>query len=87
MTWRHPDDIAVQELCERARTAPEDVQRRVWGELQRYRREVLAAIKDGDNETEKDIIYCLVRGRFLFRLRAVMASAEPPLPEPGTDAS
>lgn len=66
------DDPEIPELIAQAKSREEDVQRRVWEEMQRYRREALEAAGRGENTIEKELMVLIVRAGFKERLRGIL---------------
>ena len=76
MEWEHPDEPETRALIERSKAMPEDIQRRVWEEMQLYRARALAAAAVGENLIEREIFVAVERGRFKMRLEELLK--EPP---------
>lgn len=50
----------------------EDMQRRAWEELQRYRTEALAGARQGEDRVERELRVALARGRLKDRLQKLL---------------
>jgi hypothetical protein len=68
----YADDSEIHDLLRQAQAGYEPVQKAAWAELQRYRREALAAVKTGEDQIERELRVALARGKLKTRLMELL---------------